>query len=329
MKRHLPLFSAATLVLCALPSVQPAPSPGPEQKIREPAVAGLFYPADPAALSHDIDAYLAAAKAGAPGRLRALICPHAGYPYSGPVAASGFRLLPGTGFSTVLLLAPSHYAYLQAASVSDADIFRTPLGDVPISSRARQLAQWPPFQLEPVCEVQRPEWADHSSRRPPADGRETADTWEHAGEVEVPFLQKTLGPFQLVPVVFGDVDPPAAARALARVLDDRTLVVVSSDLSHYHPYAEAVALDHRCIEAILALDVTQMARQEACGRIPILALLHLARQQGWQARLLDYRNSGDTSGDKSRVVGYAAIAFYEPAAASLTPAERHLLLGLA
>ena len=331
MSRYLAFITVASLVLGTAPAALPA-SPS-AQKLREPAVAGLFYPADPTELARAIDTYLAAAQARSPaplpGRLRALICPHAGYAFSGPVAAVGFRLLPGSGFKTVLLLAPSHHAYLRAASVSAADVFRTPLGDVRISPRARQLAQVPPFELEPVCFVQRPDWAAQSSRPATATGRDNADTWEHADEVEVPFLQKTLGSFQLVPVVFGDIDPSAAARALAQVLDDETLVVVSSDLSHYHPYAEARALDHQCIAAICALDATALDSEAACGRMPILALLHLARQRGWQAQLLDYRNSGDTAGDKSRVVGYAAIAFYEPAAGNFTAAERERLLGLA
>ena len=322
-------FFAATSLVLGTALVASAPAAPAAPLIREPAVAGLFYPADPAALSRAIDTYLAAAKGQSPGTLRALICPHAGYVFSGPVAASGFRLLQGVACDTVLLLAPSHYAFLRAASVSDADFFRPPLGDVRISPRARQLAQSPPFALAPACRVQRPDWADRSSRPVPAPGSENADTWEHADEVEVPFLQKTLGTFQLVPVVMGEVDPAAAARALAPQLDDRTIVVVSSDLSHYHRYAEACALDRECVASICALDVEKMAGQEACGRIPILTLLHLAKQRGWQAELLDYRNSGDTAGDKSRVVGYAAVAFYQPVAEAFSAVERQQQLELA
>ena len=332
MKRWSILRGAMRHLLAAALVVSPVALNAAAPKVREPAVAGLFYPKDPGELSRMIDGYLAAAKGESSGKLKALICPHAGYVYSGPVAASGFRLLQGAEFETVIVLAPSHYAALDAASVSDADVFRTPLGDVPVAAaKARQLAKLSPFALEPRCTMQRPGWSAQSSRPPPADGRDTADTWEHADEVEVPFLQRTLKNFQLLPVVFGDVDPAKAARALTQILDDRTLIVASSDLSHYHPYAEARALDSRTIEAICAFDIARLSGEDACGYIPIATLLHVAKQRGWQPRLLDYRNSGDTAGDKSRVVGYAAIAFYAPAATAetFTKEQRRFLLELA
>lgn len=283
----------------------------------------------------------------ATGRLRAIIVPHAGYPYSGPVAASAFALLRGRHFETVVLLAPSHYALLDQASVSGADLYRTPLGDVPIAAAARALARVAPFALDPPCEVQRPAWAAQASRPLPPAGTDRADTWEHAGEVEVPFLQRTLGTFALVPAVMGNVDAAAAARAIDAQLTDDTLLVVSSDLSHYHTYAEAKQLDRECVQAIAALDVDRMRHAEACGRIPILTLLHVARAHAWKPVVLDARSSGDTAGDRSRVVGYAAVAFYDPAApesdaadtaaakavaaaaGSLTPRDRIALLTLA
>jgi AmmeMemoRadiSam system protein A len=161
-------------------------------------------------------------------------------------------------------------------------------------------------------------------------GKDTPDTWEHSVEVEVPFLQKVLTNFAILPVVFGSVDPAQVAQAVATQLDDKTLLVVSSDLSHYHPYDDAEVLDGRCVKAMCSLDIGAMETQEACGKLPILALLHLAHQNGWQARLLDYRNSGDTSGDKSHgVVGYSAIAFYAPAQENFNPTERTQLLELA
>lgn len=329
MNRSFLLPGALGVALCTSNPASTAPDASAARKVREPAVAGLFYPRDAAALSRVIETNLAAAKTARTGTLKALICPHAGYDYSGPVAASGFRLLQGAGFDTVILLAPSHYAALRAASVSDADVYRTPLGDVPISPKARLLAQFSPFALEPRCHVQRPGWTAQSSRRAPPDGTDRADTWEHADEVEVPFLQKTLAKFELLPVVFGDVDPAAAAPPLQRILDDRTLIVVSSDLSHYHPYAEARQRDQRCIDAICALDPARLSGQEACGLTPLLTLLHIARQQAWKPVLLDYRNSGDTAGDKSRVVGYAAIAFYAAAPETFSAADRRFLLELA
>lgn len=319
------LLSFAAGLSCAPAAAQPS---APVVKIREPAVAGLFYPKAPVALGKAIDLCLASAKTEPlPGELKALICPHAGYPYSGPVAASAYRLLAGHEWQTVVVMGPSHYADLRGASVTNAAVFRTPLGDVPIARKARDLSQLPPFALEPRCAVERPDWWAQSSRAAPAEA--TADTWEHSVEVEIPFLQKTLKGFQLVPVVVGRVDPGEAAQALIRILDERTLLIASSDLSHYYPYAEARERDRRCVDAICRLDLDAMASQEACGQAPILTLMHVAKQRGWKVQLLDCRNSGDTAGGRSRVVGYAAIAFYAPAAERFTAAERRYLLELA
>jgi hypothetical protein len=301
-----------------------------KQLVREPAVAGLFYPKDPAELSRMIDRLLAAAPVGPVGDLKAIVCPHAGYEFSGPTAAYSFKNLVGRRFDTVIILAPSHYALFEGASVPAVDAYRTPLGLVPISPKARALAKISPCLSEPCCPVQRPGWWQQSSKPAPDPGKDTPDTWEHSAEVEVPFLQKVLTNFAILPVVFGDVDPAQVAQAVATQLDDKTLIVVSSDLSHYHPYDEAKALDTRCVNAMCSLDIGAMESQEACGKLPILALLYLAHQNGWQARLLDYRNSGDTSGDKSHgVVGYAAIAFYAPAQENYAAPERKLLLDLA
>ncbi len=339
MQRTRVLLSA--LILGAIVLSLPGGRAQPAESVRLPAVAGLFYPRDPAELSETIAGLLAAAPAAPTpaGELRALIVPHAGYTYSGLVAASGFRLLRGTRFPTVVLLAPSHYALLATGSIPAASRYRTPLGDVRVSAKARQLAAVRPFALDPPCEVRRPAWAAQSSRPLPPDGADRADTWEHAGEVEVPFLQQTLGRFELLPVVMGEVDPAAAARALEPMLDEHTLVVVCSDLSHFHRSNDARALDAACVDASCTLDVAKMSRQEACGRIPILTLLHIARARGWRPVLLDARNSGDVTGDISRVVGYAAIAFYRPtpaadsrsvaAAGGLSPADRRTLLALA
>jgi len=312
--------------LCAYPRAS-ASADGGAAGGREPAVAGLFYPKDPAELSRIIDACLGAAQVQPVGELKALICPHAGYPFSGPVAAYGYKLLAGRHYDTVIVMGPSHYAELRAGSVANARVYRTPLGDVPISEKASRLAMARPFALEPACLVQRPDWWLESSHLAPAI--DTAETWEHSVEVEIPFLQRTLGPFELVPVVCGDVDPARAAKALAPFVDDRTLIVASSDLSHYHPYDRARELDRGCVDAICRLDTDAMESQEACGRIPILILMHVARERGWKPRLLDIRNSGDTAGDKSRVVGYAAIAFYAPFGQRLGAAERQALLGIA
>ena len=303
-------------------------------RVREPAVAGLFYPKDPATLSRALDQLLAnAAPQTLEGELRALICPHAGYQFSGPVAASGFRLVLGHDFQTVMLLAVSHYAAFAGASVANVDIYRTPLGDVPISPKTEALAKLKPFVLEPRCFLRRPDWAPQASHQLPPTGADTPETWEHSGEVEVPFLQKTLKDFKLMPVVTGEVDPAQMAQALATLWDDKTLVVASTDLSHYHPINEARALDAATVNAIVNLDIERMqAIGDACGKTPVLALMHLAKLKGWHAKLLDCRNSGDTTGDtrsNTTVVGYGAIAFYAPAAQAFSTAERRQLLNIA
>ncbi len=298
-------------------------------RVRAPAVAGLFYPAEKPVLSKTIDALLDGAPAHRIPRLKGLVCPHAGYPYSGPTAAIAYKTLAGRDVQTVIILGPSHYAMFKGASVPNTDAYQTPLGTVPISAKARQLAGTGPFILEPRCFVERPPWWAHSSKPAPSAGEDTPDTWEHSVEVQVPFLQKTLTNFTILPAVFGNVNPEEAARVLAGVLDAKTIVVASSDLSHYYPYDEAEKLDNRCIKAICDLNIHEMETQEACGKLPILTLMHLALEKGWKTQLLDHRNSGDTAGDKSKVVGYAAIAFYEPAPQNFGAKERKWLLDLA
>lgn len=284
-----------------------------------------------------VDRFLAEAPAREMPNLRALICPHAGYEFSGPVAAHAYKLLVGRSYDTVIILAPSHYAAFEGASVPAADAYETPLGKVPISQKAKQLAGKKPFVLEPKCFVHRPGWAHMASKPAPGIGEDTPDTWEHSHEVQVPFLQKVLTNFSILPIVFGEVDPEQVANALAELIDDQTLIIASTDLSHYMPYERANEMDRRTIKWICDLDIKSLgapaARETACGRGPVLALMHLAKRNGWKPHLLDYRNSGDTSGDKSQgVVGYAAIAFCAqpvqarsdaapPSAEMATPAE--------
>ncbi len=307
------------------------PNLGPRsaQPVREPAVAGLFYPGEEAVLSQNLDRLLKAAPGHPVARLRGLVCPHAGYEYSGPCAAMAYKALAGQSVETVIVMGPSHYAWFQGACIPKADAYRTPLGLVPISPRAKALAKVAPFVLEPQCPVQRPPWWRQAPKPAPEPGQDTPETWEHSVEVQVPFLQKVLMNFKLLPVVIGEADPEAIAKVLAAALDDKTVVVASTDLSHYHPYSAAKELDNRCVKAICSGDIDQMRTQEACGKTPVLALMHLARLKGWKAQLLDYRNSGDATGDKGRVVGYTAVAFSAPAAESLAVPERQLLLELA
>ncbi len=313
----------------------PDPAEGPKagqhpSRVREPAVAGLFYPASEAVLSKTVDGLLEQAPDPYIPHLKALICPHAGYEYSGRTAASAYKLVAGREIRNVIILGPSHYAAFSGASIPDADAYRTPLGTVAISDQAKGFLPLGPFVLEPRCLVERPSWWQQGQKRAPPAGQDTPETWEHSVEVQVPFLQRTLKNFTILPIVFGSVDPEAVAKVLAARLDDRTLLVASSDLSHYHPYAQAKALDDRCIKAICDLDIDQMKAQEACGKEPILALMSVARQKGWKTRLLDARNSGDATGNKSSgVVGYAAVAFYAPSRASFGTSDRRLMLELA
>ena len=328
----LPFFSGCDSRV-EMPRADPRDPPAQQtnslRRVRAPAVAGLFYPAEERVLSKTIDGLLEAAPAHHIPRLRGLVCPHAGYPYSGPTAAIAYKLLAGLDVQTVVILGPSHYALFQGASVPNTDAYQTPLGIVPLSAQAPQLAKTSPFVLEPQCLVERPAWWAQSSKPAPPAGQDTPDTWEHSIEVQIPFLQKTLKNFTILPVVLGNVDPEQVARVLAGVIDDKTIVVASSDLSHYHPYEQAKELDNRCVKAICDLNIDDMKNQEACGKLPILSLMRLAKDKGWKTQLLDYRNSGDTSGDKSGVVGYSAVAFYETPLQNISAKDRQFLLNLA
>ena len=305
---------------------KPANSPA---RVRMPAVAGLFYPAEAPVLSETINELLESAPPHYILHLKGLVCPHAGYPFSGRTAACAYKTLVGRDVQTVIVMGPSHYAAFQGASLPKADAYQTPLGVVPISEKAQQLVGTAPFVLEPRCLVQRPPWWTQAPKPAPAPGEDTPETWEHSVEVQVPFLQKTLTNFKILPIIFGEVDPEQVAKVLAGLIDDKTVIVASSDLSHYYPYDVAKDLDNRCIQAILRLDIDGMKTQEACGKLPILTLMYLAREKGWKAQLLDCRNSGDVTGEKDRVVGYSAIAFYEPAPETYGESEKKFLLNLA
>jgi AmmeMemoRadiSam system protein A len=297
--------------------------------VREAAVAGLFYPSSASDINRMISVCLDNARPEAVGELKAVIVPHAGYQFSGPTAAFAFKLMAGRDIKTVYLLATSHYAVFRGAYVTEADVYRTPLGDVPVSAKAAELAKLPPFTRTMDGMVQRPQWVAQSPVKAPPPGADRPDTWEHSGEVEVPFLQRALKNFELVPVVMHNLDTAAAAKSLATVLDDKSVIVASTDLSHYHPYDEARGMDQRCIQSILDLQ-TELPAEGACGPMPVLTVVHLAKMKGWKPVLLDYRNSGDTSGDKSHgVVGYAAIAFFAGGDERFNKDERKQLTGLA
>jgi len=259
--------------------------------IRPPAVAGSFYSDRPSRLAAAVENLLEQAADAGLGPVRALIAPHAGYRYSGPVAASAFRQLAAGDASrppTVYLLGPAHYVPVESIALSPAEAFETPLGLVRQNRAAIDalLARGPAYQL------------DAPAHQP-----------EHSLEVELPFLQTVLGDFDLVAMLCGLPDAAQTAADLAQQLLPGDLVVVSSDLSHFHPYETAQRLDRAFLEAVLAGDTARAAQGEACGQQPILILMHLAERLGWTPHLLDYRNSGDTGGDRSRVVGYGAVGY--------------------
>ncbi len=263
---------------------------------RAPVFAGRFYPSERTELRHTIAKLVANAekttsyKEPANLALRALIMPHAGYIYSGATAAHGTRILKGRRFSKVVVMGPDHRVGIRHAAISDVVAYDTPLGKIDLHRDSKNLRESASlFEYSP-----------------------TSDRSEHSVEVVLPFLQYGLGSFKMVPVVIGGGDPAAIAAALETVIDSDTLLVASSDLSHYLPYGQAVAWDKATLDLITGLEPEKlMGRQNsACGRAPVAVILHLARQRGWQTVLLDYTNSGDTAGDKERVVGYAAVAFF-------------------
>jgi len=259
--------------------------------IRPPAVAGTFYPADGARLRAAVEGCLGAARDAHAGRApKALIAPHAGYVYSGPVAGRAFAAL-GAGAARirrVVVIGPAHYIPVCGLAQSTAAAFRTPLGEVPLDEAAlaslRALPQVAPGD------------APHAP--------------EHGIEVELPFLQILLGDFALVPLVVGEAAPEEVAEVLERLWGGpETLLVISSDLSHYEAYARARAHDAATALAIEGLDGAALGPADACGWLAVAGLLHQAKRRGLAARRLDLRSSGDTAGSRDAVVGYGAWAF--------------------
>jgi hypothetical protein len=309
---------------------------GNPQKVRQAAVAGAFYPADPKELSAMIDDLLAKVS-GSPvtDPILAAVAPHAGYQYSGPVAAYTYAALKGRKYSRVVVIAPTHYVAFDYTSIYDGDAYTTPLGTVPVDKAFAQ-------KLAKMSSTMQLSGRGHDP---------TSAGGEHAIEVELPWLQKVLGNFELVPIVMGDQSyesSRALGIALAKLIkaegkEGDTLVLASSDLSHYHTYNEAVTIDHKTLDALAAWDYFSMSRNfqagiwEACGGAPIVAAMIYAERMGAnRARVLKYANSGDITGDHSRVVGYSADVFLKANGGkavetpfSLTDPEKRELLALA
>jgi AmmeMemoRadiSam system protein B len=259
--------------------------------VRHPAVAGQFYPGDPEQVRKMVQRYISEATLPQDlGTVRAVIAPHAGYIYSGPTAGYAFKALTELPEKewTVFLLGPAHRVYFNGVALGNYSAFRTPLGSVPVATERieEMLARSTLYICAPEAHAP-----------------------EHCLEVEIPFLQVALPRFRLVPMLFGEVDPRQVGTELAAHLDEDDLIVVSTDLSHYHPYDRARRLDNTLLDALMAGDEMGVLSGEACGRAPVVTLMSVARHKGWKPRLLDYRTSGDTAGDRWQVVGYASVAY--------------------
>ena len=262
-------------------------------RVRPPAVAGLFYPKDAAGLHRTLRALLAApsapsASARAP---KAIIVPHAGYAYSGPVAAAAYRKLESAADTVrhVVLIGPSHRVRMRGLAMPSCDFLATPCGEVPVYEAGRQRLR--ELSLAGVSD------APHAI--------------EHSLEVQLPFLQEVLRDFDVLPIAIGQVPGGLVAQALSPVWGGAdTLIVVSSDLSHHHTHAEAVDLDGMTTRTILARR-SELSDEQACGAEGINGLLEVARTRGLRVELVDQRTSADTAGDTSRVVGYGSYALFE------------------
>lgn len=280
------------------------------ERIRRPAVAGAFYPADREALSRELSDMLEQTAEDVPSPVfpKIVIVPHAGYIYSGPVAASAYdRLLPARGIvKRVVLLGPVHRVPVRGLALPGAAAFDTPLGRIPVDAAAAESIR----DLPQVVESPQ------------------AHAPEHSLEVQLPFLQRVLGDFTLLPLAVGDATPQEVAQVLERLWGGpETLIVISSDLSHYLSYDEAKRIDAITAGAIVGFDAG-ISHEQACGATPVSGALLVARKHRLTARLLDLRNSGDTAGGKAQVVGYGSFAFSE-GDATFGAAHGRALLGLA
>jgi AmmeMemoRadiSam system protein B/AmmeMemoRadiSam system protein A len=275
------------------------------KEIREPAVAGSWYPGQPDILSKDVKGYLEnAKKVEVGGKIVALISPHAGYPYSGQVAAHAYKQIEGKVYDSVVVIAPSHYALFKGISLYDRGGFRTPLGVIPINVELSQkiMAKRKEIQFIPEAHAQ-----------------------EHSLEIQLPFLQVVLKTFKLIPIVMEPYWGWETCQSLATAISEtvrggNVLLVASSDLSHFHSYDKAVELDKIVLNHIEHFDPEGLNRDlkqgrcEACGGGPIISIMLAAKALGAnKGKVLKYLNSGDVTGDRSRVVGYAAGVFYKTA----------------
>lgn len=247
--------------------------------IRKPAVAGTFYPSSKEELKKEISSFLAnAPDTKIDGKIKAILVPHAGYIYSGQVAAYAYKLIKNTKQKRIIILGPSHTTYITDPVCDENEAWQTPLGSVNIAKNN--------FPKNKEAHLQ-----------------------EHCLEVQIPFLQTIKDKFEIIPLVVGDTDPQLVAKEIQTLLDDNTLLVISTDLSHFHDYNSASELDKETVRAIRELE--PRAIEEACGEIPIRTVICLAQSLKWKVKELIYKNSGDVTGDKGRVVGYTSFVFYK------------------
>jgi MEMO1 family protein len=264
---------------------------------RQPAVAGMFYPADKQSLKDDIHQYLNLVHDSHDSHSeqvispKAIVVPHAGYIYSGPIAASAYKkIIPlKNKINRVVLLGPSHRVAFSGLAVPESNVFNTPLGNIPIDQKGIQL-------LDGLTQVIASDQAHRD---------------EHSLEVQLPFLQEVLDEFSLIPLVVGDAERHEVAEVINRLWgDEHTLIVISTDLSHYHEYDEAKQIDRVTSDAIENLKPDLIGYDDACGRNGLKGMLTIAEEKNLSVDVLDLRNSGDTAGDKNRVVGYGAYVFH-------------------
>lgn len=260
--------------------------------VRQPSVAGFFYPADTQVLINTVQNLLKTAENPVVPAPKAIIAPHAGYIYSGPIAATIYKTItPHKNIiQRVILLGPAHRLAFTGIAVTQIENFATPLGNIPVDLAAiRDILSIPGVQVI-----------------------EAAYNQEHCLEVQLPFLQTILNNFSIVPCIVGNASPELVASVIEKLWGGpETLIVISSDLSHYYDYATAQNLDTAASQAILDLAPDQIHDNQACGRLPVKGLLLAAKKFNLQVKLLDLRNSGDTAGNKERVVGYGAYHFIE------------------
>ena len=331
MNKFVKTISCITLVILLVFSISAKGKGGEMDNVRKAVIAGTWYPGDPSRLKSDIEGYLHSARVtDIGGKVTGLVAPHAGYVYSGQVAAYAYKVAQSNKFDAVILIGPSHRARFRGASIYNGEGYETPLGVMPVdSSLAGEIVSYSNGVVSLVPDDRSP---------------------ENSLEIQVPFLQVILGDIPFVPVLMGTQDMDtckALADAIIKAVGDkRVLVVASSDFSHYHDYDKAVGMDSAALGHIEKMDIEgflrslESGRCEACGAGAIIVTMMVAKAMGAdRGMVLKYMNSGDVTGDKSGVVGYAAVAFYEDAGNDmkerevtgdeLTKQEKELLLKMA